>query len=227
LETGDILIVKDFGNVRDSDSDSNFIRIGQAVFSHVRGGSAFSEHVLMCRLGGTENTVESVGEGLVKRSYVTARQHAVYRCTIKTSGVARMGAEAVKVGLKLAGMAGIDEALPYGHGKMALSPFRLKYHGRFASRYVNDVYEFVYNKGPKRHSGMICSEFVALCYEVAGQKLLDHGVLDVDPRAMTAKALEAMLNRSADFQLVGRYEGDGPPAPQVTVGTFRPAGQTT
>jgi len=53
---------------------------------------------------------------------------------------------------------------------------------------------------------MICSEFVATCYEVAAWVSHALSPLEADPRAMTAKALESRLNRK-NFELVGRYQG--------------------
>jgi hypothetical protein len=100
---------------------------------------------------------------------------------------------------------------------MAASVFRGKFMGHFASQYVKQIYEFVYNRDAAKGAGlrMICSEFVAACYETAACKLSkDKGskvtALNADPRALTAKALEAVLNRSNQFECVGRYRGSLP-----------------
>jgi hypothetical protein len=52
---------------------------------------------------------------------------------------------------------------------------------------------------------MFCSEFVVVCYLVAAKHLsLPLGNLDVDPRAISPKALQSLLERSNLFVRLGR-----------------------
>jgi len=217
LEMGDLLVVKELDSPLKSDSDANFIRFGQAVFSHVQGGTALSEHVLMITDNGVESTVEAVGDGVICRTYVTKRPHEVYRCKDPI-----LAAEAVGVGLALSGGARVGAALmDYGHYKIHASPFRLKRKILTANGRIRQLYDIAYNGASRDGVKMICSEFVASCYEVAALRLQTDG-LGYDPRGLTAKALEAVLNRSTLFQPAGRYTGkgltiqvSGPIAPQT------------
>lgn len=240
LRAGDLLIAKEWTNHA---LDVAFVRTGQALFSHVRGGSSQSEHVLLNCLDGGPFTVEALSKGLRVADRVFRRDHVVYGCTNHA-----LRTEAVRVAEALSGVntitpdniADYDDAdmieaktaaafelhyeakksvVKYRSGPgMAASVFRLKRQGRSAERRLVRLYDVVY--GGKSAAGvkMVCSEFVASCYEVAALRLeLTTGTnplpfgLGVDPRAMTAKALEAVLQRgNTCFRLAGRYRGTCP-----------------
>ncbi len=98
---------------------------------------------------------------------------------------------------------------------MAASVFRRKKQGKHALARIQKLYDIVYNDAPNQGIRMICSEFVASCYEVAalrlneamGESIHPFGQ-GIDPRAMTAKAFEAVLHRSySQFNFAGTYIG--------------------
>jgi hypothetical protein len=233
LKMGDILVVKDFGGPFESGLDSFAVRSSQALFSHVRGGSAFSEHCILFARDeandpvNDEITVEAISTGVTVRQEVDPRQHLVYRFRGGDHAVRElMRMRAVEVGMTLAGRnggrklhyAGVNVG-PLGipTKKALVSFFRSQKRGRFANAHLDRLYDGVYGSGgqvPKVR--MICSEFVATCYELAARYLWHQNqypyeyCLGIDPRAMTAKALEAALNaRSNLFRIVGRYQGVG------------------
>lgn len=239
LLKGDILIAKEWEN---TDMDVRIIRTSQAVFSHARGGSSQSEHVLLNCADGRVYVIESLGDGLNIGNSVRPRDHVVYSCMDET-----LRQEVCKVAEALAGVADItplhedqgdtDELTTaktfaaYAAHKatvkyrsypgLAQSVFRRKSQGRFANARLKKLYDVVYQGKSAAGIRMICSEFAASCYEVAALKIervtgknpLPFGV-GVDPRAMTAKALEAVLQRSNTcFLMAGSYVGAAPPDP--------------
>lgn len=236
LYEGDILLVKEWSN---TDSDVRFIRYGQAMFSHVRGGSMNTEHVILNCRDGSVFAIESLGDGLNIGNKVRRRDHVVYSCSDD-----RLRSEACFVAERLANVRNIQPAdvddsdtaeireakhqsayaahkssIKYRSGPMmAASVFRSKKQGRFAHARLQRIYDIVYKDAPQGALKMICSEFVAACYEVAALHLNARAGLDlspfgggVDPRALTAKAFEAILQRPDSlFGLAGRYAGTEP-----------------
>lgn len=223
LLAGDILIAKEWDLLRAK--DVAFVRLGQAVFSHVRGGSNQSEHVLMVLEDGVEYTAESLSNGLLVRKGIYKRDHVVYGCDDDD-----LRKEAAQVALRLAGVQfGADNVDDYEQKNtkikyrtmpgMAASVFRAKYAGSYCSARIDQLYKIAYLSRNAKGVRMVCSEFVASCYEVAAVRL-NRGInarvppakgLGVDPRGMTAKALEAVLNRAGSgFRLSGRYRGSVP-----------------
>lgn len=231
LLEGDILIAKVWGN---DAFDAAFVRASQAVFSHVRGGSSQSEHVLLNCLDGGTFTVETLSRGTCISYDVERRDHVVYRCSDRL-----LAREASRVGKALAGVANIFVGTDVGDSPalidakrgrafaqhydqkkaevkyrnpvgMAASVFRSKRQGRFAEARIARLHDIAYGNKAATGIAMICSEFIASCYEVAAAQLDSEAPFGrgVDPRAMTAKALEAVLNRSGSlFKLEGRFAG--------------------
>ena len=218
LERGDILIVKDFGGAGE-DPDSDYIRAGQALFSRMgKSGSATSEHAILVAEDHKANVFESAGSGVVSRSAVSSRPHLLYRYTGDRHN--EVATEAVRVARylcnghsreSLSQIGGTpDPSVDYASGgKMAASVFRSKHKGVFANRRIKSIHD-AYLSGRDVRSlslGMICSEFVATCYEVAAMVWGANSPMNADPRALTAKALQSVLNRRS-FDLVGSYRGD-------------------
>ena len=221
LCAGDILIAQELDGAFSSEMDANFVRAGQAAFSHFgpsTTASATSEHVVMITDDGTQKNVESASKGVVVGHWLTKRKYLVYRYTGSDD---HMPFKAVGIGMLLAAddlTVKEDEGfVKYaGYLKVAASVFRRKKAGHFASKRIERILELCddLQSGKKTRADlrkenlkMICSEFVATCYEVAAYKSLGKGLLNVDPRAMTAKALEATLNGNSDFTLQGVYTG--------------------
>jgi len=231
LHEGDILIAKVWGN---DAWDAAFVRAAQATFSHVRGGSSQSEHVLLnCRDGGTY-TVETLSRGTYISYQVERRDHVVYRC--RDVELAR---EASRVGQLLAGVSKIAVGSQAGDGAeiiearqgmayaqhynnkqaeikyrnpvgIASTVFRTKSRGRNGNARIAHLSDLAYGGKSAAGVSMICSEFIAACYEIASDKLGTPPPFGagVNPGAMTAKALEAVLNRNGSlFKLKGRYAG--------------------
>ncbi len=69
---------------------------------------------------------------------------------------------------------------------------------------------------PHQFDKMYCVEFTLLCYMAAAQLLegMDGIFRNIDPRAMSPKALEARLNSSSKFEYLGRVSDSPPPPPR-------------
>lgn len=152
------------------------------------------------------------------------RPSYVYRCNIpalrqEAAAVARNLAQrvrpflrAVETGQKYAGVyAGGD----YDWGQAAKSVTKFKYVDKASTAFVDACYEVAYppSHGPRNTvlPGMFCSGFIVVCYMVAAKKI-DHGGkgvgllgnLNVDPRAISPKALQSLLERNTLFSRIGR-----------------------
>lgn len=178
-------------------------------------GSCSSEHVILVASDGQEDVIECVGVGAIRRSFVSARPHVVYRYKGEAKELIRK--RVVEVAEWLSGNYSLENRTRLNRGmndaqvnyastvKTAGSVFRAKFRGLSSHRRIARIAEqFAANQQPRYK--MICSEFAATCYEVAAWDCHALSPLGIDPRAMTAKALEAVLNRS-EFKLVGSYEG--------------------
>ncbi len=229
MRAGDILIAKEWSNRA---LDVTFIRMGQAVFSHHSGASSQSEHVLINCEDGEVATVESVSQGLLISNRINMRDHVVYSCRDED-----LRWEAVHVAETLAGKKKIETSQDYNGNfrkyyedsqaevkyrslpGMAASVFRRKSQGKRALARIQKLYDIVYGDAPNEGIRMICSEFVASCYEVAAMRLNERTNKEaihpfgqgIDPRAMTAKAFEAVLHGSySQFNFAGTYIGKDP-----------------
>lgn len=236
LYEGDILLVKEWSN---TDSDVRFIRLGQAMFSHIAGGSSNTEHALINCRDGSVFVIESLGDGLNVGTKVRRRDHVVYSCTDD-----RLRSEACFVAERLADVRNITaihlddsdddamqdakreaaymqhkSAIKYRSGVgMAASVFRSKKQWHFADKRLRRLYEIVYEGKKLGSLRMICSEFVASCYEVAALHIEKRTQQNprpfgtgIDPRGMSAKAFEAVLQRpNTKFRMAGSYFGTEP-----------------
>jgi hypothetical protein len=229
LRGGDILIAKEWSNRA---LDVAVIRLGQAIFSHHAEASSQSEHVILNCEDGQASTIESLSQGLLISDRINMRDHVVYSCRDED-----LRWEAVYVAETLAGKRKIDASNDYqgkyrkyyDDGKSevkyrsnmgtAATLFRRKHQGKGALARIQKLYDIVYNGGSIEGVRMICSEFVASCYEVAAMRLNERSDKEpiypfgqgVDPRAMTAKAFEAVLHRSySQFSFAGTYIGAAP-----------------
>lgn len=217
LEAGDILLTQVF-SFKDSegklDSDRVLIRGGQAVFSHVQKGSANSEHAsivyVRLRTNGTPETMRidsHNGRGGITLCKLNLDDfHLVYRCSESALALC-----ATIVAGKLAGIAE-DGGENITHGKYSipsaiLSPFRTKLLGPGGKKYLESIKKIVEAPPdkPVKAPNMFCSEFATSCYEVAGLLMDQKPLFGADPRAITAKALHALLEKHPKFELRGRY----------------------
>jgi hypothetical protein len=238
LRRGDILLVKlyeDYQYWQDVDrlapyagmgKDGNSVLVAQAVFSHVKHGSATSEHVMLVADDGMEEVYESVCCGVIRSTRIYDRWHAVYRVVQNLQPLANEAARVAKqLGRQFDSTGKLMNVPPLpdeqttasvgyrSKGGMAASAFRPRHAGRRCDTRLQRIYDIVYNNKQDLRNGlkMICSEFVATCYEVAAMRLNRPPLFNVDPRAMTAKALEAALYRSASYiTQVGIYQGSEP-----------------
>lgn len=232
LKMGDILVVKDFGGPIESGLDSFVVRSTQAVFSHVRGGSFYSEHCMLFARDSQyfgdppvcERTVEANEKGVTVERGILPRQHLVYRFYYGSKQVRElMRFRAVEAGRTMAGENG-GTKVPYAAYKIGGMPvpspkavgsfFRSKNRGNSANKHLTALYNAVFGSAAMPPVRVICSELVATCYELAAlynwhQNLFPfESCLNIDPRGMTAKALESVLNsRPHLFKIVGRYQG--------------------
>ncbi len=247
LKLGDILIVKDFGGPIESGLDSFVVRSAQAVFSHVRGGSFYSEHcILFARdtsagdAPNSEIVVEAVDTGVTRATAIFPRQHLVYRfCGGSKQVRDLMRFRAVDAAMAFAGRNRSGKRVPFAAYKVGKVPlpapkavasfFRSQKRGSFANQHLRVLYDAVFGSAALPKVRMICSELVATCYELAALYLWHQNLypyescLNIDPRATTAKALESALNnRPHLFKIVGRYQGQNG---VVVSGPLPPAGQ--
>jgi hypothetical protein len=238
LKLGDILIVKDFGGPLQSGPDSLVVRSAQAVFSHVRQGSFRSEHCMLFARDtasfspNQEVVLEAVETGVTVNQAIYPRQHLVYRfCGGSKATRTQMRTWAVWAGGRMAGRFG-GTRVPFAVvtlGNVAVpapkavgSFFRSQKRGNSATKHLTALYNSVFGTTAMPKVRMICSEFVTTCYELAALHLSRQNnyptdsCLGVDPRAVTAKALESALNtRPHLFKIVGRYQGRSGGTPVV------------
>lgn len=216
LRAGDVLIAKEWSP---HSVESFFIPLGQALISHHTGASAASEHVLLVVDDSVAKTAQAVSQGVLISQGVNKRDHVVYGCTDES-----LRWEAVLVAERLGG-AGVGETNEEVHAAgrspvnfrsrkgAATVLFRRKNQGRGANRRLQQIYDHIYDGKPLGNVRMVCSEFVTTCYEVAAMRLNEVqdrqvSVFNVDPRAVSAKALEALLRKTSGwFSLSGRYRG--------------------
>lgn len=213
LRAGDILIAKEW---TPHNKESFVIPTAQMLLSHHGGASGASEHVLLVLEDGKPQVAEAVGGGVSIDVGVNMRDHVVYSCLDET-----LRWEAVFVAERLGGAAiGGLNTETYDAGKspvqyrksvgMTSVLFRRKNKGSKARARIKRLYDYVYDNKPLGGARMVCSEFAVSCYEVAAEKL-GMSVFNVDPQAISAKALEALLmNRTGSFRLAGRYIGSRP-----------------
>lgn len=212
VEPGDILLCKEFDNQHDGhfDSDNLAIRTGQAVFSHMRRGSANSEHAELVFTMGTDGApgtvAEANGPGVLQSTWAH-RDAVVFRCNNPT-----LIKEALYVASRLTTVDTTINTGSYSFGKAVGGMFRNRGFGPIAKKYVTNLYNIVYSQdvmpqGQKVQApSMFCSQFVTACYEVAAMRT---GIrsLHVAPQAMSVKALEAMLERNPHvFTKMGRVK---------------------
>lgn len=211
LVKGDIMLHKVFSFAGGDgsiplDSDAVLIRGGQAALSHVKGGSANSEHAAIVVDHGVRVDAH-FGRGGVTQTLIPKEPFVVYRCKDRTLAEA-----AAEIAIALAGEAQGKKIDHGGYAKLkaVMSVVRLKFKGHSAQKYLEKLADLVESEGHKTAPDMFCSELVAACYEVAGMQH-DKKVFNVDPRGLSVKALEAMLEKKSDlFERKGRSETDPP-----------------
>jgi hypothetical protein len=216
LRAGDILIAKEWSP---HNKESFFIPLAQMLVSHHRGASGASEHVLLVVKDAEARTAEAVNHGVLISKGIQKRDHVVYGCTNEM-----LRWEVVKVACRLGGVqtGELDKDIyeaqksPVNFRSRTGMPtvlFRRKNAGTGASQRVRQVYDFVYEGKALGDVRMVCSEFVTTCYEVAALRLTEKThtrvtAFNVDPRAISAKALEGLLRAgTGPFRLSGRYRG--------------------
>jgi hypothetical protein len=219
LRAGDVLLAKEWSphNV-----ESFFIPAAQAAFSRTWGASAASEHALLVVEDGEAKTAQAVSKGVLISTGINKRDHVVYGCDDE-----QLRWEAVLVAERLGGVGvGEENVEAYNAGQVGMKfrkaaslpsvLFRQKRRGKGANKRLQQVYDHVYGGQPLGDVRVVCSEFVVTCYEVAAMRLSEQSetpvkAFDVDPRAISAKALEGLLQvGSGPFRLSGRYKGTIP-----------------
>ena len=213
LRGGDILIAKEW---TPHNKESFVIPAAQMLLSHHGGASGASEHVLLVLDDGKAQVAEAVGGGVSIDVGINMRDHVIYSCLDEV-----LCWEAVHVAERLGGVTvGNLNRVAYAAGNspvqyrksigMTSVLFRSKNKGSKARARIKRIYDYVYDNEPLGGIRMVCSEFVVACYEVAAEKL-GVSVFEVDPQAISAKALEGLLmNRAGSFKLAGRYIGSRP-----------------
>jgi hypothetical protein len=223
---GDIAICQEFSNYeqgqksRGKDIDNLAIRMGQAIGSWMIKSSSNSEHAAIVTRGWNEGDHKgqicdaNVGDtsdgrrfrGVAVRNW-RPRPAYIYRCNVtalrnEASRIAKVIATRVSSGAKSGGRYDWD-----GAKKCVL---KFKYVDAESAVFVDKCYDFAYNyDANKTLPGMFCSEFVVVCYMVAAKhEHSDLGNLDVDPRAISPKALQSLLERNGSFSRVGRPYND-------------------
>ena len=212
---GDILVCQEFSN-RNPDgaknSDNFKIRTGQAIFSWMIKSSSNSEHAAIVYKGWGADNADSgricdanVGQtengqpfrGVAVRKW-SPRDTYVYRCNN-----AALRGEAGNIAKAIATKVATDanSGGRYDWEAAAKCVPKFKYVDKTSKEFVGKCYDFAYgSNGVTVFPGMFCSEFVVVCYLVAAKRLgLLLGELDVDPRAISPKALQSLLERSSLF----------------------------
>jgi hypothetical protein len=207
---GDILIHKEWGEHSFGKGGiGGKIRYGQAILSHVHGGSMNSEHLAICVEGGEHPQVIEASDSFLAQRNMDLRDKLVFRAH------SILADEAVFVARRLCGLdnGGGRRQLVPGHYAMSkakkslLKNVKLMKQGKaFLDELYDDVYAMDKSPTPKRKRcpDMFCSEFVTACYEVAARKT-KMPAFGLDPRAMSPKAMEGHLKkRPLIFKEVGR-----------------------
>lgn len=217
---GDIAVCQEVSNhvdgqkSRGKDTDNFTIRVGQAIGSWMIKSSSNSEHAAIVYQGwdAGEDTgricdanVTQGFRGIATRHW-KPRPAYIYRCNDdalrhETGRIAHVIASKVRASVRHAGV--------YDWKKAGKSVLKFKYVDSESTRFVDQCYDFAYGDG-KDLPGMFCSEFVVVCTMLAGKHLdRDLGSLNVDPRAISPKALQSLLERSSLFARMGRPFLDG------------------
>ena len=207
---GDILICQEFSNIdaEGKNIDNLGIRTGQAMFSWMRKSTSNSEHASIVTTGWAVNdpvgfvcdaNVTEGKDGVAIRPW-KPREAYVYRCNN-----AWLSAEASRVAQNIAAKIRGKNGF-YDLKKAVKSVFKFKYVDKYTIKYINNCYYYVYGESRDRtFPGMFCSEFAVLCYILALRRLgISPGNLNVDPRAISVKALQSLLERNASFSRAGR-----------------------
>lgn len=221
LRLGDVLIAKEW---KPHNLESFVIPLAQAVVSHHTGASAASEHLLMIVEDGTARNAQAVSGGVLISDGIVKRDHVVYGCTNRRLAEAAAGVAAALGGVDIDETNEDIQRRGESPVKFRSVPgaasvlFRRMNKGKGAQERLTAIYKFVYENKPLGGLRMVCSEFVVTCYEVAAMRMAEiHPdiepvkAFDVDPRGVSAKALESLLrNPTTPFQLSGRYRGTVP-----------------
>jgi hypothetical protein len=219
---GDIAICQEFSNYergqksRGKNIDNFAIRTGQALGSWMIKSSSNSEHAaIVCRgwgPGGNPGQIcdANVGDtsdgrkfrGVAARNW-KPRPAYIYRCNSvklrnEASRISQVIATRVGTGAQSGGR--------YDAGGATRCLWKMKYVDAESTAFVDRCYDFAYHNGAKKlFPGMFCSEFVVVCYMVAARhERCDLDNLNVDPRAISPKALQSLLERNGHFTRVGR-----------------------
>jgi hypothetical protein len=203
-EDGDILLTKTWG-FRDNDGDFDalgraLVRPTQALLSHSKHGSMNSEHIAIAHLPPNKGIMRvdaHYGRGGITLNDIDTRDFlVVYRC--KDASVA---ASALVVALSLAGEGNNNpiEQGGYAIASTVVSLVRLKFQGPSARKYLKKIQDMVLADKAAKAPDMMCSEFVVACYEVANMIVHDTPLFKVDPRAVSPKQLEDLLEKRRDL----------------------------
>jgi hypothetical protein len=205
-EKGDILICKEWSNRSRHDGaksdDLLYIRAGQALFSRMRRGSRNSEHAALCvaTQGATRKVCEADGGG-VSCNDMENRDMVVYRCSDVDLRNEAAKAALILTGQKKRAADGATlQAADYSWDKAKKAVFKSKKLMAKGRAYVEQLFRTVYEDDGGNPPAMFCSEFVTACYVLAAKRIEVYvPILDVDPRAISPKALESLLERSAGW----------------------------
>jgi len=221
----------------EKNKDNFYIRVGQALGSWMSNSTSNSEHAAIVTTAwstsdeGSPNPLgricdANVGDddsgrtirGIAIRIW-RARPAYVYRCTQQdlsreASAVGSGLASKVRASLYGATTARIKGG-EYDWDAAAHSVTKFKYVDAESTKFVDACYDIMYNvRGAPTHvPGMFCSGFAVVCYMVAAKRVFGDygrlGNLNVDPRAISPKALQSLLERSDLFSRAGRCYCDG------------------
>ncbi|MBD3221650.1 hypothetical protein GF314_10445 [bacterium] len=206
---GDILITKVW---RDTDATKTGRRIvaGQALFSRMYRGSMRSEHAAVCSRRGRICEALPDTNGVEEANIDFDESLVVFRSDdlpLRTE----IGRVASLLARNTPQSSGVSPA--YSEARAKRSVTKMRYLGRGGRRFLTELYVLAY--GPendpvalslKERMGTqpvirptFCSEFACACLELASLKIMGRPCLNVDPRAISPKAFEALLRRSGRF----------------------------
>ncbi len=236
-ELGDIAVCQEFSNYKvnprtgekakrdGKDVDNLYIRIGQAIGSWMIKSSSNSEHAAIVLVGWDSATLsraricdanvlpdenDNTVTAIARRKWMP-RPAYIYRCNVsglrnEAANVAGCLADKVKSGAVNGG------SFDWVAARNSVPKF--KYTNAESNKFVDNCYAVAYDDPTVGNTsslpGMFCSEFVTVCYLLAARrKNMNLGNKNVDPRAISPKALQSLLERSNLFSRIGRPFCDG------------------
>ena len=224
LQPGDVIIAKMFPGHASKPTEV-LIPMMQDSFIHKKSldekagmqlqGSATSEHAALAI--SKDEIAEASGEGVVRSMALTSKRKngwVVFRCSDK---VLANGASKIAAALCKHNVNTRDKDFLYKNnitgGKYdkigsISSLLKKRNFNSGTNQYIQDILDFVYGIS-KRAPNMFCSELSASVYECASVAQYGKTCFGSDPRAVTPKYLEHLVNTSSLFNLVGKV----PPSP--------------